>query len=348
MKKRLSIFLAVALVLTVIILGGCKNNGANEPQKQENGLKFGVGSFSSMTAADAEDSEMQGEIGLTTTVAAVLLDENNKIINLKLDSIDNSVSFDTQGQISAPSEPVSKYNLGFDYMMSVYGIYSDRNGDGKVLEWFQQADAFCDVAKGKTFDELKSLIAENGYASGELATAGCTINSYDFINAVEKAVDSATDTSAEADNKINIGFSSSASVLSATADENGKVTVMFTFSAATVNNENKVTDAFVDVAECEAQIDNRGTATAMGTKIATKKEKGDNYSMSQYGQDLNGDGIVLEWYKQAEVFENACVGKTAEEISSLAVNGYGTTEIQTAGCTIAVADFTTATVNALK
>ena len=33
--------------------------------------------------------------------------------------------------------------------------------------------------------------------------------------------------------------------------------------------------------------------------------------------DKNDDGIMLEWFEQAAVIENACVGKTTTEIAAL-------------------------------
>ncbi len=352
MKKYLSVFLAALMLGAIFCLGGCgeKTNIGGETEKpsaQTDGLKLGVGSFSSVTGADAEDENFLGEASLTTTVAAVLLDENGKIVACKLDSIENAVSFNVRGEANVPEKAISKYEKGKDYGMSSSPYAFDVNGDGVVLEWFEQADAFCSVAKGKTIDELKTFVAEGGSTSGELATAGCTVNSYDFVRAVEKAVEYAAPTTASETDEINIGFASSTSTKNASKEEKGSVEITFTFSAVAVNSEKKVTDIYIDVADCTVEIDHKGVASA-GTDIKTKKELGDNYNMASYGTDLNGDGIVLEWYKQAESFENNCIGKTADEISALVVNGYGTEEIQNAGCTIAVSDFVSSTVNALK
>lgn len=348
MKKYLCLTLVAVLILSVICFAGCGENKTDTTEENfTEGLKFGVGSFSSMTAADAEDEEFLGEAGLTTTVAAVLLSDDGKILNLKLDSIDNAVNFTVNGQVKEPMAAVSKYEKGFDYKMSEWGIYQDKNGDGKVLEWFQQADAFCEIAKGKTLDEIKAFVAEDGSASGDLAVAGCTINSYDFINAVEKAVNSAQPTTAGKEDALKISFASSYTGKDATAQEKGEIENTFTFSVVTLSADGKVTDIYLDVASSKVEFDIKGVALTPRAEISTKKELGDNYHMASYGTDLNGDGVVLEWYKQAEVLENACIGKTANEISALVVNGYqGTEEIQKAGCTIAVGDMVGATVKA--
>ena len=71
--------------------------------------------------------------------------------------------------------------------------------------------------------------------------------------------------------------------------------------------------------------------------------------MASYGKDLNGDGTVKEWFEQAAAFDAACKGKTAAEISALAVEtGYGVEDLQTAGCTINVSNMIKAAVKAAK
>ena len=89
------------------------------------------------------------------------------------------------------------------------------------------------------------------------------------------------------------------------------------------------------------------TTAEKGAAIGTKKDAGANYGMAQYGQDLNGDGTVKEWFEQADAFNAACIGKTASELSALAVEtGYGATDLQTAGCTIHIGDMVKAAVKA--
>jgi hypothetical protein len=73
--------------------------------------------------------------------------------------------------------------------MATYGANMDNNGDGKVLEWYLQADAYAKYAVGKTGAELKAMqitTLDNGYKiSGDkaLLDAGCTIQ-VTGINAV--------------------------------------------------------------------------------------------------------------------------------------------------------------------
>ena len=70
--------------------------------------------------------------------------------------------------------------------MAAYG--QDLNSDGKVLEWFEQADAFNAACIGKTKNDIASLSNESGYGSDDLQKAGCTINIGDMVKALSKAV----------------------------------------------------------------------------------------------------------------------------------------------------------------
>ena len=68
--------------------------------------------------------------------------------------------------------------------------------------------------------------------------------------------------------------------------------------------------------------------------------------MAAYGTDLNKDGVVKEWNEQAAAFDAALAGKNADEIAGLEKDGYGSADLQTAGCTIAVSDMVKAAVKA--
>lgn len=349
MKKYFCLALVSVLILSTLCLSGCGEGMGEDVQSVTPGLKLGVGSFSSMKASDAEDSEFLGEAGLSVTVAALLLNDQGRILSCKVDAIENAVNFTVKGQAQGTAEPISKYEQGFDYKMSVYGLYQDKNGDNKVLEWFQQADAFCETAKGKTLEELKALVNETGMTSGELSTAGCTINCYDFIKAVEKAFNNTLPTTAKPEDSLEIGFAAASSSKNATKTENGEIKNTFSFSVVAISTEKAVSDVRLDVSESTVEFDAKGVALTPKTEISTKKELGDNYHMAAYGNDANGDGIVLEWYKQAQILEKSCVGKDADEISSLVINGYqGTQELQKAGCTIGISDLINATLKALR
>ena len=76
-------------------------------------------------------------------------------------------------------------------------------------------------------------------------------------------------------------------------------------------------------------------------------ELGDDYNMAKYGKDMdmNGDGIVKEWYLQSAEFSKYVLGKTAEEVKNIktapnAHNYQMATDkvLLDAGCTIQISD----------
>ena len=112
--------------------------------------------------------------------------------------------------------------------------------------------------------------------------------------------------------KLGLGVYTSVSATDATADKAGQGQATITAAAVLVDADGKIVKAFIDVA------DNKVTYTADGKAVAnesfaTKYELGDNYNMVAYG------GAVKEWYAQADAFCALIVGKTAAEVSGIAV-----------------------------
>lgn len=336
MKKILSLALVVVMLFAVVALAGC---GKDEPA-----LKFGMGVVANSSAKDAAGGSV------ITTAVAVLLDAENKIVAIDVDSADIKTVWNEEGKTTATEDVRTKYELGKDYGMSTNPYSADKNGDGKVLEWNEQVDAFIATVKGKSLDEVKAFMAEDGFAQGDLATAGCTIGVADFVKALEKAINKAADSTATAEDKLNLAIVSSTTASDATEEKDGSFGVDSSVVATVVNAEGKVVVAATDCVSSKFAFDTEGVVVSGNSEsITSKLEAGADYGMggNEYAPDLNGDGKVLEWNEQAAAFNAALVGKTATEIAGLAVDtGYGSADLQTAGCTIAVKDMVAAAVKA--
>lgn len=335
MKKILSLVLAVLLVFSLVSLVGCgeKKDGKGDVAGS---LKFGMGSYSYFGDVKSADADTNGVGEYVTTVAAVLLDKDSKIVNVVIDTADNSVEFTSAGKAVAPAEFKTKYEQGDDYNMKAYG--------GAKKEWYEQVDAFVATIKGKTMDEVKAMVAEDGKGKDDVVNAGCTITVADFVKALEKAVKNAKDSDASADAKLNLGIVSSAEeVKDAAVDANGVIEVATTF-VASADKDGKVVATAADALSVSFDFDAKGvTTTDASDTIETKYEKGDNYGMKAYG------GAKKEWYEQADAFAKECVGKTADDISKLVTEeGKGVESLTTAGCTIYVSDLVKAAVKAAK
>lgn len=338
MKKLLSIILASLTLLTVIAMTGC---GAAKT------LKFGMGVYSYYEAGTNADGETNGEGEAVTSVAAVLVDADGKIVKCVIDTAANSAAWTSAGEAVAAGEFKTKYELGANYGMAAYG--SDANGDGKVLEWFEQIDAFCKVVEGKTIDEVKAMVVNGYQGNEEIMNAGCTMGIADYVKALEKAVANAADSNATANDTLKLGVVSAYEGSAATEEAEGSAAIDVTIVAAAVNADGKVAAMATDAVQTKFTFSTAGEATYdAAAEIKTKVELGAAYNMSAYGADLNGDGKVLEWNEQAAVFSAECLGKTANEITALAVDGYGVESLQTAGCTIGISDMVKAAAKAAK
>ena len=321
MKKIIALVLASVMMLTALAFTACT------PEEEAPAtLKLGLGLTTSASATDAT-AEENGAGSATTTAAAVLVDNDGKIVKAFIDCADYSVAYTKDGKAVANTEFKTKYEKGEDYGMVAHG--------GATKEWFEQADAFCNLIVGKTAAEVKVLVATNAKGTEDVINAGCTIYISDFAVAIEKAIANAVATDATANDTLKLAMTTDQAVADATADEAGSNELTTTLFAAAVNAEGKVVAASSDCVVVDFTFDTTGKSTFDASKsILSKKEQGTNYGMVAYG------GAAKEWFEQAAAFDAACLGKTVAEISSLMGADYkGNADLQAAGCTIYVSGF---------
>ncbi len=352
MKKILSLALVLVMVLSVAALVGCSGDKESAGSDAAT-LKFGLGVVANYGDAKDADGETNGAGEFNATAVAVLLDAEGKIVSIDLDTAQIKPSWTSEGKFVAAADLRTKYEKGTEYGMAAYGTKHD-GSEGAVKEWNEQADAFMATAKGKTLAEVKAYMAEDGYATGDLATAGCTIHVTDFVAALEKAVNSAAESNATANDTLSLALVSSHSYecKDATEEAAGVAQVDTTIVAAVKNAEGKVVVAKTDCVQGKAlTFDVAGKVTGdMTTELKTKLELGTDYGMAAYGTKHDGsEGAVKEWNEQAAAFDAALVGKTSAEFAALAGDdGYATGDLATAGCTMAIGDMIAAATAALK
>ncbi len=334
MKKFLSIAIAIIMVAGVLFLVGCDKGPEDTNTDVPANLKFGLGVVASYGDVKDASDEANGEGQVIVDVAAVLVDADGKIVKCVLDCADSKAAFTAEGAAVEAGEFKTKYEMGDSYNMVTYG--------GAKAEWYAQADSFAKLVEGKTIDEVKALVAEGDKGTAEVVNAGCTIMVADFVKSIEAAVKNAVDSKATADSTLKLGVVTSQTNKDASEEANGEIEIATTVVATALDAEGKVIVAKTDVAAAKLAFDAKGvSATDATAAIATKYEQGDNYNMVAYG------GAKLEWYKQADAFSGALVGKNATEIGALvAEDGKGVADIQTAGCTIYVTDLVKAAVKA--
>lgn len=308
MKKILSLALVLVLALSVFV--GC---GGGE---KDYTLAIGVQVTNDLSSAKSSQ-----------TVAVVVADKDGKIVACRIDAIDFEAK-EKNGE-AVTTAPVSKAELGDSYNMVTYGK--------AIAEWYKQAEAFENYAKGKTLAEVKATAVNGeGKPTGADLTAGCTISVSDFILAIEKAFASTKKVDFKAAGEIKLGVSVSAAAIKYSKDT-AKYDYECDFSGvATVDG--KVVSAIIDATAVTATTTKNENGKISATKMdykGTKLEQGDAYNMVTYGK------AQAEWYVQAQTYANTAVGKTASELASLAVK-------DVAGCTIAVEGYKVALEKAAK
>ena len=193
-------------------------------------------------------------------------------------------------------------------------------------EWYEQIAALEEWAKGKTADEVKAAIGEDGYPTDEDLTAGCTIHLTDIVKAVAAAIDNAQDLGASADDTLKLAVTAEKSYQS--NEENLQYDAAY--AAVTVDADGKITSCLIDASQAKCALDG-GKFKVENGSYATKKELKEDYKMK------GASPIEKEWYEQAAAYEAWAKGKTVDEIKgAVDGEGYPSDEDLKAGCTIVV------------
>ena len=315
MKKTLRFLLCVLVILNTLSLVGCST-------KTEL-LKLGLGVYTNVTKATSAEGDTNGQGNAAITVAAITVDAEGKVVSCALDTAEIAVAYTADGKAIANDGFKTKAEQGDSYGMKAYG--------GSAKEWYEQADAFETIATGKTLAEIKALIAENGKGTADVISAGCTIAVGDFVTAIEKAFANLTDSAATSAATVKLGLHTEQTLTDATEEKDGKNQTETTVYAAAVGADGKIAAAS-ECIQLAFTFDAKGASTYNLTKaVRGKREAGDSYGMKAYG------GAAKEWYEQADAFNAATIGKTADEIASLmGADNYGSAELKNAGCTIQV------------
>ena len=316
MKKIISMILALAMVLA---LAGCagttvvvnnyygtesiapETTEATEPVVAEGAIRTGLAIVTGLGTVDATAAE-EGNAEFAISLAAILVDENDVILDCSIDSIGHKFTFDTTGAITSDitAEVLTKNELGDNYNMVAWG--------GAMAEWYAQVDAFEAYCIGKTISEIENgALTEDGYAADADLATSATINLFDCVNALLSAYTNAQVLGAEAGDKL---------VLSCTTSQadaaQGNAQLNVDAVALTVNGEGVITSCQIDSLQGKATIDENGAVT--DHQINTKNTLGFDYNMVAWG------GATYEWFEQAANFASYITGKTAAEVEGIAID----------------------------
>ena len=250
MKKILSSVLVICMLLGALSLTSCKKKINEDDTK----LKLGVGIHTYIEKATDADGELTGKGQAATTIAAVLLDENGKILKCKLDCAENLIEYTSEGKFVAADEFKTKYELGDDYGMKKLA--------GAKKEWFEQADAFCSVAVGKSAADIDLLVADGKKGNSDVINAGCTVDVSEFVYAIKKAIDSAEKTTASAQDDLSLSVTTKLIGKDASQDAEGYSRLNMAIRAVALSQKDKKETASKDISETvEFTFDAKGIST---------------------------------------------------------------------------------------
>ncbi len=339
MKKNIALLLSIVLVLFAAI--GCSpnnNQASGSPQAsgtasvspQATGTaaspspaatgqaaagdaaKTGLAVINSI-AKSTEAAQEDGVAEIDSTVVGVLIDKDGKILKCRIDQAQTKVNFNSQGKITTPlnTKFQTKQELGAGYGMSAASSIKK--------EWFEEADAFADYVVGKTVDQVKGIALndEGAPADAELSSS-VTISVGGFIAAIEKAVANAADMGAKVTDKLELGVATSIDKSKDAAQDDGLIEASSSYVAATFDVNGKITSCIIDGSNSDVNFTSNGKITSdLNAAPPTKRELGSSYGMSK------ASSIKKEWYEEADALGKYVVGKTADEVKGIAVNGEG-------------------------
>ena len=137
---------------------------------------YGLGVVTSIASSKAATAEATGVAQADTTICAVVLDEEGKIVQVIFDVAQTRIAINNQGEITSDTaaEVQTKVEAG-----AGYGL---RGASGIEKEMYEQIAALEAWCVGKTVDEAVTK------ASGDAdLLAGCTIGVNAFMQALVKA-----------------------------------------------------------------------------------------------------------------------------------------------------------------
>lgn len=320
-KKIISMLLTLAMVLslagcagTTVVVNNYNYYGtdaaeattattateATEPVTAEGAVRTGLAIVTDLGTVDAS-ADAEGNAEFDITLAAILVDENDVILDCAIDSIGHKFTFDATGAITSDltAEVLTKNEKGDNYGMVAYG--------NAKAEWYQQVDAFESYCIGKTIYEIQDgALTDEGYAADADLATSATIKLDGYVTALLTAHTNAQVLGAEAGDKLVL---SSITSQADAAQGNAQLNVD---AVALTTKDGVITSCQLDSLQGKATIDEKGAVT--GTNVDTKNTLGFGYNMVAYGN------ATYEWFEQAANFASYITGKTAAEVAGIAID----------------------------
>ncbi len=318
MKKLIAVMLVVLLVSALCVAA---NSG-----KVKTGLAV-ITELNKSTDAGAKP----GLAEIDSTVVAVTVDGNGKIVKCAIDMVQSKINFDASGKLITPKDTTfpTKNELGEKYGMK------KASKIGK--EWKEQAGALAKYVEGKTIKEIKGIAVDQGqHATGSDLKTSVTISIGEYIEAIEKAVAHAQALGASSSDVLGLGVVTNMSHSVNAGEKPGLAEGYSYYIAITKDSKNKITSCLIDASQGQVNFNTSGKITTnLKVRAKTKNELAESYGMKKVSK------IGKEWNEQALAFAKYVTGKTPSEVANIAVNkeGHATGSDLLASVTVGIMDF---------
>lgn len=313
--------------------GESSKAGTTAAPSSGDGLLTGFAAITTIDKSKDATADAEGLAEADSTVVALTLDSSGKITDCIIDGVQTKINISNEGKVTTDLKTTfePKSILGDKYGMK------SASKIGK--EWNEEADALAKYVIGKTPEEVKGIAVtpEGAPADADLA-ASVTFKISGCIDAIDKAAASAQNLGAKSGDKLGLAMATNiAKSTDATADAQGVAQAYTTYTALTVGADSKITSCILDASQANINFDQTGKITSdLSAPVQTKDELKEAYGMKKASK------LGLEWYQEADNFAKYAVGKTADEISGLAVDskeGAPTDADLAASVTIGIGDF---------
>jgi predicted small lipoprotein YifL len=263
--------------------------------------KLGMGIVVSTASSSSEKHLAQ----VDATVATVVLDAEGKIVACRIDVAQNKMDV-TDGV------PVPKTEE-FQTKVELKDAYNMKGASAIGLEWYEQALNFENYVIGKTAAEVAAIeTVQDGshfVAVDETLKASVSMSIADFMEAIAKACADEQGMTFTAEGEFTLGLAAITTDSSkAAGEEDGSANMYTEFAAVVLDKDGKILANLQDAIQPKIPFNAAGE---IGEPDYTDTKRGlkEAYGMSNIG--------AVEWYIQAANFEQAMLGKTAEEVGAI-------------------------------
>lgn len=332
-NRSMAALAAAALLLTACGRMNSSSSGSSSSSSASgSGQKEGAWKTGLAIQTETEAGDKAGT--MRSIAAAVLLDEDGRIVQVVVDELQGKITTADNGAVTVAEDLRSKrQKTDAEYPLSSVSSI------GK--SWVEQADAFGSYLMGMTAEEVSKLETDmDGYPKDADLLSGCTIKVDGYREAVAAACAQAKALGAAQGDSLALGMETAdaSTALQATADKDARAQLDVTAAALTVNASGRVTSAVCDMAEPSLTVDEKGMVSGDG-EVKSKNLLGDDYGMRK------ASALGKEWYEHSDGFAGYLKGKTAQDIEQIPDDG---TDADLASlCTIDITDLQKAALRAL-